>query len=689
MMSPARSSLRGRLLANAGSLNRAGDESALHQAGVQNIRPSKVHQDMQLLYRESLAALQSKNPRLALDIIGRATRGTHVPAEYVRLHADILRLCGQRDAALAKARLAVERDNNSARAWDTLGTVLAEAMQFGESKCCYEMAISIDPEFIEARHNLAVMLQMSGCTQDAEFHYRDVIRRAPQHTGAQVNFAGLLNLLGRYEEAWAVLHTVMSHAADPAKAQLVASAIKYNQGQYLLALEHIEQSIAFAPGQTKILVRRAEILCRLGRYEQALSDCTAVLSQIPDDIEALRVKAFILRTMQRPEEALLALALAHSIRPDPEMTVDRAWILAEMGQKEHALALLDDALCEKPGLAMALYYRSYLGKHGPKHPDVAAMEDIVANNQASGKDRMRLSFALGKIYLDAGEGKKAFAYLDQANALKRSSIFYDRNNEERWFAAITELFSLENLAQMTGSGIGTNQPIFVFGMPRSGTTLVEQILASHPSVRGNGETPYLDMLARSAIFKAGPAGLSAENLKACASQYLEAVGANHSLYFVDKTTSNYLYAGLISILLPGARMIHCRRDALDTCLSCYTLLFGHGHEFSYRQDELGHYYGLYRRLMGHWDKTLSPNTIFHVDYEKLVSRTEEMVAAILDFCGLAWDDACLRFYETKRLVTTSSLDQVRSPIYKSSIGRARLFRPWLTTLEKSLRESGV
>jgi tetratricopeptide (TPR) repeat protein len=685
---PGEPNLRGRLLAHAGPMTgeipRGGHDNPNGRMDFADSGPEGAA----LYYDQSVKALQSNNLSQALELITKACDGADDHIEYHRLHAEILHQCGQHEAALGKARLTVERDDRNARAWDTLAAILAARDELSESKRCYEIAIGLDADLVKARHNLANVLQFLGYTTEAEIHYQEVLKRAPNNVLARVNFACLLNVLGRYGEAWAAVQDVLACRPDFVKAHLIASSIAYNQGRYQQALEWIEQAIALAPDQIGILIRRAEILCKLGRYQAALADCGAVLVQLPADAEAFRVKAFVLRTVHRPEDALAALHSAQSACPDPDLIVDRAWILAEMGNKGEALQLLDQVLSKQPERVMALYYRAFLAGHEPDHPDVAVMERIANNDRAPSKDRMRLSFALGKIHLDAGDGENAFCFLNRANALKRASITYDRHNEERWFAGIAELFSSQNMTRFSGSGVQNGQPIFVFGMPRSGTTLVEQILASHPLVRGKGETPYLDTLARSSIFLQGPSGLSTDNLRSCARRYLESVGAGvpSPVRFVDKTTTNFLYAGLISVLLPGARMIHCRRDALDTCLSCYSLLFGHGHEFSYSQTELGHYYGLYRKTMAHWNSTLPVEAMLDVDYEALVTGPEEQVRTILNFCGLPWDDACLRFYETKRTVTTSSLDQVRSPIYKTSMGRARVFQPWLSELKKSLKE---
>ncbi len=686
---PAKTGLHGRLLANALPVTGEDHRNSDAVAGDRNLVARS--NDAALFHHQSLGALRAHNPRLALELIARACVCPDVPGEYHRLHAEILRACGRLDAALGNARLAVKRDGRSASAWGTLAAILAELRQFDESSRCFETAIDLDSDLVESRHNLAIVLQLSGRTRDAELRYGEVLERAPDHVLARINHAGLMNTLGRYDAASAALEAVFARDPGVADAHLVASSIEYNRERYQLALDRIDQAIALAPGQVRIRVRRAEILGKLGRYQAALDDCDIVLARFPEDGEALRVKSFVLRILDRPDDALVALHAAQAAGSNPDIAVDQAWLLAEMGRKNEALLILDQALSERQDLASALYCRAFLARPKPGHRDVAAMERIAADDEAPAKDRMRLSFSLGKIHLDAGDGQKAFAYLDRANAMKRRDIAYDRRSEEQWFTSMMVVFSAENMARHAGEGLRTTQPIFVFGMPRSGTTLVEQILASHRLVRGKGETAYMNALARSSIFPAGPTGLSAENLRLCANRYLELAGAGAAshLHFVDKTPSNFQYAGLISRLLPGARMIHCRRDALETCLSCYSLLFNHGNEFSYSQAELGHYYGQYRSLMAHWNAALPAGSVLDVDYEALVSDTEAEVRRLLDFCALPWDDACLRFYETKRLVTSSSLDQVRSPIYRTSLRRARSFLPWLGELERSLKVNAV
>jgi hypothetical protein len=318
--------------------------------------------------------------------------------------------------------------------------------------------------------------------------------------------------------------------------------------------------------------------------------------------------------------------------------------------------------------------------------ELAAMERIVDDPNRPELDRMNVSFSLGQVHLNMGNGERAFARLSIGNCLKRAAITYDPDAEERRAADIIALFSSESLARLKGRGNPSDRPVFVFGMPRSGTTLVEQIIATHPQATGIGEPTYLWDLVEERRFLDRVTTAAPEEFSELATVYLnrmvaEGGGASR---VVDKMTWNFLYAGLISTILPNARMIHCRRDPLDTCLSCYSMLFRNGHPYCYDLGELGRFYRIYRRITNHWRKVLPAHQYLEVDYESVVTDTETQVRRLLDFCRLPWDDACLQFHETDRWVSSASLDQVRKPVYTSSIGRAQKFREWLRPLEVAL-----
>ncbi len=592
------------------------------------------------------------------------------------------------DAAIATARLAVERDPHGVRAWVTLASVLVERGRLEEARHCYQRAVEIDPGFVPGLNDLAVVLQRLGQLSAAEACYRRALKLAPAETEVELNFAALLGALGRYREALEIVEGVISRNAALASAYLLAAALEQGMGREKAALERLEQAPPLKSDSLRLLAQRAEILRALGRAEGALDDCDRALELVQNDPKALHIKAQLLQELDRPTAALEAFRHAETVTRSPAALIaDRAWLLAELGRKDEALAALDRALGLQPDLSIAWYRRAYLRRYGAGDPDLAFMQELAEDPNTAYADRMTLCFALGKAYLDMTDGGRAFKWLDIGNRMKRAVIQYHSDVDVRRLREIAATFSADRLSRLGGSGIASTRVIFVFGMPRSGTTLVEQILASHPLVRGSGESTHLHDVVEATGYPGGTAQLLPNDLATLGHRYLDLLADNppRTPHVVDKTPMNFLYAGLISLMLPNARMIHCRRDPLDTCLSCYALLFKRGHDYSYDLTELGHFHRLYSELMSHWRRVLAPERLHEIDYEMLVGDTEHEVRKMLDFCALPWDASCLRFYDTRRRVATSSLDQVRSPIYTSSVGRAQAFRTWLAPLEAALK----
>jgi tetratricopeptide (TPR) repeat protein len=391
------------------------------------------------------------------------------------------------------------------------------------------------------------------------------------------------------------------------------------------------------------------------------------------------------------DEALAAFAVARAVSPTPaRVLTGEAILLSELGRKSEALATLDQAIALEPRLAEAWYTRANLIRYPADHPDLGAMAALADDPLTPASGRMQLQFALGKAMLDLDQGEEAFRRLGEGARLKRATIEYSPASDARRAELIVSFYTQALLARAPRDETAGERAIFVIGMPRSGTTLIEQILASHPDVHGAGETTYLAAIAEGRDFLDALAQSEPTALADLGRTYLEQLGRGVSpgLRLVDKMPTNFLHAGAIPLILPGARIIHCRRDPLDTCLSCYSLLFTRGQEYSYELGELGHYYRLYRELMAHWRTVLPPQSLLEVDYEALVREPEGEIRRLVEFCALSWDEACLRFYETPRRVTSASLSQVRSPLYASSIGRAQRFRPWLGPLEAAIGASG-
>jgi len=283
-------------------------------------------------------------------------------------------------------------------------------------------------------------------------------------------------------------------------------------------------------------------------------------------------------------------------------------------------------------------------------------------------------FSLGKAYLDTKDSARAFVHFNEGNRLKRSTFAYDSAATGEWMAQIAAAFPAELFARMKGSGTASDMPVFVLGMPRSGTTLIEQIVSSHPLVTGAGELSALQyVIEPHGPFPQTVSQLTPETFAELGREYLRRIAplAKGRPHLVDKMPSNFLYAGIIPLILPGARIVHMRRDAVDTCLSCYTKLFSGDQSFTYNQTELGEFYRHYERLMAHWREVLPVDRFIEIDYEAVVDDLEGEARRLVEFLGLPWDDACLRFYDNQRVVRTASVNQVRRPIYRSSKGRWR------------------
>jgi hypothetical protein len=326
----------------------------------------------------------------------------------------------------------------------------------------------------------------------------------------------------------------------------------------------------------------------------------------------------------------------------------------------------------------------------PGDPDVAAMEALLAEGERRPlPDRTSAHFALGKAYLDMKDAARAFPHLHAANRQKRATFHYDSAATDRWMRSIASTFTPELMARLQGMGAASELPVFIVGMPRSGTTLVEQILSSHSQVTGAGELSAMRRVVEAhGTLPDMLHTLSADDAQRMGHAYLNHIEplAQGRLRLVDKMPGNFLYAGLIPLILPGARIVHCRRDPVDTCLSCYTKQFGGEQQFAYDLTELGQFYTYYQRLMAHWAEVLPADRFIEVDYESVVDNLDGEARRLIDFLGVPWEDTCLQFHTNRRVVRTASVNQVRQPIYKTSKGR---WQPYAEHLRPLLDALGV
>jgi hypothetical protein len=432
------------------------------------------------------------------------------------------------------------------------------------------------------------------------------------------------------------------------------------QGRIAEATVHYERALVLSPGYAAAHGNLGTALGEQGRTREAAAHLARAIEIDPRQADAHNSLGNLCKDEGRFDDAMAHYARAIAIRPD------------------HGEAYLN---------------RSEIKRFQPGDAELAALEALARRDDLSVNKALHIHFALAKALEDTGDYACSFAHLRTGNALKRGQIRYDETRALRMLRRIAAAFDGSLLDRFLGAGDPSQVPVFVLGMPRSGSTLVEQILASHPQVHGAGELSDFEAAA-SSIFNTGAgypecvSALDGVTPRRLGQAYLAGLPAldKGKVRIVDKLPGNFLNIGLIRLFLPNARIVHTRRRPVDTCLSCYSKLFTSGHRYTYDLAELGRFYRGYSELMAHWRSALPPGAMLEVTYEDVVGDLEGQARRLIDYCGLAWDDRCLRFHETRRPVRTASAIQVRQPLFQSSLERWRKYESEIAPL---LEELGV
>jgi tetratricopeptide (TPR) repeat protein len=469
-----------------------------------------------------------------------------------------------------------------------------------------------------------------------------------------------------------------------------------------------EPVVSVPPPGIADLLARGRKLHEAGRLADAEIFYRQALAAQPNNANALNLLGIVAHQMAsvklvaaREQRAKLDEAIAlyrQAIRIKPNYAEAHANLgvaLEQQGKLEDAREAFEKAIEAAPARAATYRLLSAVKQFTAADPHIASMENMARGmTSLSPDEQIDLHFALEKAYRDLGDHAKSFYHLLEGNALKRKRIVYDEQAMLATFDRIRAVFTSKHMRDHEGSGYASSVPVFIVGMPRSGTTLVEQILASHPKVFGAGELNEFG----NAVERLGNANAAMghfpelvslipnDQLRQIGGSYVNAITAlaPRAERIVDKMPMNFLFVGLIYLVLPNARIIHMRRDPVDTCLSCFSKLFTDRHLYSYDLGELGRYYRAYERLMEHWRRILPPGFMLEVQYEDLIADLEGESRRIVGHCGLEWDASCLSFYAAERPVRTASAVQVRQPIYRSSVGRWRAHTHQLGPLIEAL-----
>ncbi|SOF00709.1 Tetratricopeptide (TPR) repeat [Burkholderia sp. OK233] len=630
------------------------------------------------------------NLDLAIAHLCQACLAPRAPAVYSSNLAEMYRQKGMLAEGEEAAQRAVAMDPSLVSGWNNLGILLQESGKLEQSLACLERVIALKPDWAEAHNNLGNTWRRLGRLDRAELHYGKALALNPSYAEAHSNVAFLLCSQGHHDRAAAQARLAIDLNPRLADAYLNLAEAQASRHRHDAALATLNALHAFAPQHPAGFVARAQTLRQLERNDEALECARQAVALAPRSAEAHNALGRALQSLGQQDEALSAFNTAARLPGivAEEALAGCATLLMEAGRKEEAMAAFERMLEAFPGSVRALVSRADAKTFKADDPDIPAMEALLAEGERRPlSERIDTHFALGKAWLDAGDAPRAFHHLDAGNRQKRASIMYDADATAGWMKRIADAFTPELLRQLEGADAPSDLPVFVIGMPRSGTTLVEQIVSSHPQVTGAGELSALRLVIDdSGAFPASVNTLTREDAARLGHAYLARVSplAQGRSRLVDKMPANFFYAGLIAAILPGARIIHCRRDPVDTCLSCYTKQFSGEQQFTYDQTELGAFYRSYEGLMAHWRQVLPAGRFIEVDYEAVVDDLEGEARRLVGFLGLPWNEACLNFHQNRRVVRTASVNQVRQPIYTTSKGRWQKYADHLGPLLTAL-----
>ena len=458
----------------------------------------------------------------------------------------------------------------------------------------------------------------------------------------------------------------------------------------------LETAVKFSPLSTKPRIDYIQVLRKQQKYEAALSHAKVLVEQEPKNPQFQSV--FAVESMQSGDydTALRTFDSILKILPEePATLTSRGNALKTQGKKEEAIDSYRRAIKKYPAHGEAYYSLANLKLFTFTDTEIAAMESQEQNPGVSHMARIYLDFALGKAFEDMGDYDKAFSYYERGNSFKRSQSRFISEDLTAEFKAQAEVFSQGFVQKHTDSGFDAPDPIFIVGLPRSGSTLLEQILASHSKIDGTMELPNIlslaqklrrgDKMSGTSHYPSILKTMDAQSLRSFGEAYINdtRVHRGQAPFFIDKMPNNFRHIGLINLILPNAKIIDARRHPMGCCFSAFKQLFHEGQEFSYGLKEVGTYYKDYVDLMDHWDEVL-PGKVLRVQYEEVVADLETQVRRILDYCGLDFEESCVSFYETDRAVRTPSSEQVRQPIYKSGVEQWKNFEGNLDPLKQAL-----
>jgi tetratricopeptide (TPR) repeat protein len=626
--------------------------------------------------KSTIAALRRKIQRERLIEQNRT-----VQAEILAKALDHHR-AGRLSQAEALYREILAADPRHADSLHLLGMVEHQRGRHETSLSMIGAAIAINPGVAAFHSNLGTVFQAQGNLTEAAACFERALALRPDWAEVHSNLGNILQSQGKLEEAAASQERALDLKPNFAEACSNLGNVRHAQGRLADAVACYERALALKPDYVDAHNNLGTALLDQNRIDEAIAHCERALGLNPNHAAAHNNLGNALMRQDRIEDARLHYERALELKPDYANAHNNLGnVLKEQGLFDDAMAHYGKAIAIKPEYAEAYLNRTELKRFQPGDTEFAELEKLAANDDLPADKALFIHFALAKALDDVGDYEGAFEQMLQGNVMKRRQIDYQEDRALELVQRILTVFDRSLFDRFEGAGHLSPIPVFVVGMPRSGSTLIEQILAGHPQIHAAGELTILEKMEARDFPQSVP-GLDSASLRLLGETYLSRLpkAAESKFRIVDKLPGNFLRIGLIRLILPNARIIHTTRHPLDTCLSCYSKLFTDGLLFSYDLAELGRYYRSYRELMDHWRRILPQDAILDVSYENVVDDLETEARRMIAYCGLPWDDRCINFHRNARTVRTASSVQVRQPLFRTSMERWRHYESHLGPL---------
>lgn len=589
--------------------------------------------------------------------------------------------------------LHVEREN--IHALNLMGMLCVNGFRPAEAVDYISRALRLVPDNPQSHTNIGLAYKDQGDAEKAAHHFNESIKLDPNNPDVYNNLGNVLRVIDKPKEAIRNYEKALQLNRDFAECWSNLAAALNETGQQKPALKAVGRALDLDPGLAQAYNNRGDIYLAQARYEDALAEYRRATELSPKYVAALINMARVQRDMDIPDDAKTTLQLALNLEPEnPEALLVQGVLREQMGDREGAAESFKAAIKTSPEMTVAHYYLSQIRGRQGTDEEFEAMRALNERADLNDNSSMYLGFGLYRAYEQREQYDEAFANLAAANRIKAESTPYDDEETAHYIESIVESAhsSLQRLGPCPGHA--DSRPVFVLGMPRSGTSLTEQILASHSAVAGAGELSFAYDTAHS-IREIIPEKFP-DNMKLLsAEQYVElgkSYMARHSeenlstQYVVDKTPLNFQYIGLLGLALPEAKFIHCHRDPIANCFSIHRMPFDEKQTYAHSLEALGEYYTRYWRFMQSWHE-MFPGRILDMRYEDTVADIESQSRRMLDFLGLPFEEGVLEYHKTKRLVKTPSASQVRQPIYKDRLAAWRKYEKYLGPLIDNVKVS--